>query len=240
MTRVTRIISAVVFLCSSGLALFALFLPVYAFIPNLIERALHLGLAIPIIFLGGRKPAAARSLVGDLAFTAAGLFLCGYIIVNFQRVLDQYGVVTGAGQTLMGLLMVLIVLEAARRMIRPILPAITLLFLAYALYGHHIPGFFGHVPYDLGQIVGMLYLTTGGVWGQLTGISANIIAIFVFMGAFVGETGGGTGFRLLSIRTAGRLLGGPPRSPRWPARCSAPSRAAPPRTWSPRAPSPSR
>jgi TRAP transporter 4TM/12TM fusion protein len=209
MTRIAGIISAVVFLCSLGLALFALFLPVYAFIPNLIERALHLGLAIPVIFLGGRKPAAARSLVADLAFTAAGLVLCGYIIVNFQAVLDQYGVVTGTGQTVMGLLMILLVLEAARRMIRPILPGITLLFLVYALYGHHLPGFFGHVRYDLGQIVGMLYLTTGGIWGQLTGISANIIAIFVFMGAFVGETGGGTGFRLLSIRTAGRLLGGP-------------------------------
>ncbi|MFB3816304.1 MAG: TRAP transporter permease [Candidatus Methylomirabilales bacterium] len=209
MTRIARFLSAVVFLCSLGLALFALFLPVYAFIPNLIERALHLGLAIPVIFLGGRKPGTARRLATDLAFTAAGLFLCGYIIVNFQAVLDQYGVVTGTGQTVMGLLMILVVLEGARRMIRPILPAITLVFLVYAIYGHHIPGFFGHVRYDLGQIVGMLYLTTGGIWGQLTGISANIIAIFVFLGAFVGETGGGTGFRLLSIRTAGRLLGGP-------------------------------
>jgi len=105
--------------------------------------------------------------------------------------------------------MVLIVLEAARRVIRPILPSITLLFLLYALYGHLLPGNFGHVKYELAQIVGMLYLTTGGIWGQLTGISANIIAIFVFMGAFVGETGGGTGFRLLSIRAAGRLRGGP-------------------------------
>jgi TRAP transporter 4TM/12TM fusion protein len=94
-------------------------------------------------------------------------------------------------------------------MIRPILPTITLLFLLYALYGHLLPGYFGHVEYGLAQIVGMLYLTTGGIWGQLTGISANIIAIFVFMGAFVGETGGGTGFRLLSIRTSGRLRGGP-------------------------------
>jgi TRAP transporter 4TM/12TM fusion protein len=203
------ILPTILFLSSLGLALFALLLPVYAFVPNLIERALHFGMAIPLIFLASRKAAGPAVRWLDIGLTGLGLFLCGYIIVNFQAVLDQYGVVTGPAQTLMGLLMVLIVLEAARRMIRPILPTITLLFLLYALYGHLIPGYFGHVKYDLAQIVGMLYLTTGGIWGQLTGISANIIAIFVFMGAFVGETGGGTGFRLLSIRAAGRLRGGP-------------------------------
>jgi len=204
-----RLLQAISFLCSLGLALFALFLPVYAFVPNLIERALHIGLAIPLIFLAGKKASSGWRWPLDVALTIAGLSLCGYVIADFQAILDQYGVVTGPLQTVMGLLMILIVLEAGRRMIRPILPTIALLFLLYALYGHHIPGYFGHVKYDLAQIVGMLYLTTGGIWGQLTGISANIIAIFVFMGAFVGETGGGTGFRLLSIRTAGRLRGGP-------------------------------
>ncbi|RPI09847.1 MAG: TRAP transporter large permease subunit, partial [Zetaproteobacteria bacterium] len=203
------LLSAVTFLSSLGLALFALFLPVYAFVPNLVERALHFGLAIPLIFLARRKPAGRLPRLLDVGLTLLGLFLCGYIALNFQAVLDQYGVVTGGGQTVMGLLMILLILEAARRTIRPVLPAITLLFLLYALYGHVIPGYFGHVRYDLAQIVGMLYLTTGGIWGQLTGISANIIAIFVFMGAFVGETGGGAGFRMLSIRAAGRLRGGP-------------------------------
>ena len=171
----------ILLLSSLGLALFALLLPVYAFVPNLIERALHIGMAIPLIFLASRKRAGRAAQWLDIGLTALGLFLCGYIIFNFQGVLDQYGVVTGPSQTVMGLLMVLIVLEAARRMIRPILPSITLLFLLYALYGHLIPGFFGHVKYDLAQIVGMLYLTTGGIWGQLTGISANIIAICLFL-----------------------------------------------------------
>ena len=203
------LVSVIAFSSSLGLALFAMLLPVYAFVPNLVERALHFGLAIPLIFLVPRKAASRTPRLLDVGLTVLGLFLCAYIVGNFQAVLEQYGVVTGAGQTIMGLLMVLLVLESARRMIRPVLPAITLVFLLYALYGHVIPGYFGHVKYDLAQIVGMLYLTTGGIWGQLTGISANIIAIFVFMGAFVGETGGGAGFRMLSIRTAGRLRGGP-------------------------------
>jgi len=207
--KVYKIISSTIFVFSCLLFLFSLLLPIYAFIPNLIERSVHLGLVIPIVFLAGGRPKNCRALFLDIILTLLGLLLTIYIIIDFKGILDQYGIVKSPYQTLMGLLMVLIIMECARRMIKPILPTISFLFLLYALFGHYIPGFFGHVEYDLSQVIGMLYLTTGGLWGQLTGISASIIAIFVFLGAFIGCTGGGTGFRLLSTRVAGKLRGGP-------------------------------
>lgn len=209
METIQRIISRIVLVFSILLALFSLFLPVYAFIPNLVERAVHLGLVIPLVFLGGKKPGSKGGLFLNLFISLLGLFLCLYIAVGFEGILEQYGIVRNRTQVVMGGFMILIVLEAARRMIKPILPAITLLFLLYALLGHHIPGFFGHVKYDLDQVMGLLYLTTGGIWGQLTGISANVISIFVLLGALIGFTGGGTGFRKISLRLAGRLKGGP-------------------------------
>jgi TRAP transporter 4TM/12TM fusion protein len=209
MDKTDNIISPIILFFSILLAIFSLLLPVYAFLPNLIERSIHLGLAIPLIFLSGSRPKSIRGLFLNLFLTVLGMFLCIYIIIDFDGVLNQFGIVKNPFQTLMGLAMVLIVLECARRMIKPVLPAITLLFLLYALYGHHIPGYFGHVEYDLSQITGMLYLTTGGIWGQLTGISANIIAIFVFLGAFIGSTGAGDGFKKISLRLAGGSKGGP-------------------------------
>ena len=209
MGTIQRIISRIVAVFAILLALFTLFLPVYAFLPNLVERAIHLGLVIPLVFLAGKKPPGKGGLFLNILISVLGLFLCLYIVIGFEEILEQYGIVKNQGQVLMGVLMVLIVLEAARRMIKPILPTITLLFLLYALLGHHIPGFFGHMKYELSQVAGLLYLTTGGIWGQLTGISANIIAIFVLLGAFIGFTGGGTGFQKISLRLAGRLKGGP-------------------------------
>jgi TRAP transporter 4TM/12TM fusion protein len=207
--KMDKVLSSIVLGCSILLAIFSFFLPIYAFIPNLIERAIHLGLVIPLVFLAGKNIKSKAALFLNLLITCLGLFLCLYIIIDFEGVLEQYGIVKNNVQVVMGLLMALIVMEAARRMIKPVLPAITFLFFLYLLLGHHIPGFFGHVKYDLSQITGMLYLTTGGIWGQLTGISANIIAIFVFLGAFIGYTGGGIGFRKISIRVAGKLKGGP-------------------------------
>lgn len=209
MDKVDRILHPITLCISILFAVFSLLLPIYAFIPNLIERSIHLGLAIPLIFLSASKHKSGGSLIANVFVTALGIFLCAYIVVDFRGVLNQFGIVKNHYQTVMGLAMVLIVLESARRMIKPVLPAITLLFLLYGLYGHHIPGYFGHVKYDLSQIMGLLYLSTGGIWGQLTGISANIIAIFVFLGAFIGHTGGGTGFRKISVRIAGKARGGP-------------------------------
>ncbi|MCX8116957.1 MAG: TRAP transporter fused permease subunit [Desulfobacterota bacterium] len=209
MTLIDKLTSIFVLIFSVLLALFSLLLPVYAFLPNLIERSVHLGLVLPIIFLARRDTEKGWRFFLNLLITLTGISLCLYIILDFEAILNQFGIVKHPVQTYMGLVMVLIILESARRMIKPVLPAITLLFLLYGLYGHHIPGYFGHVKYDFSQIMGMLYLTTGGIWGQLAGISANIIAIFVFLGALIGATGGGTGFTKIALRVAGRLRGGP-------------------------------
>lgn len=209
MRLIDKFTSIFVLIFSVLLALFSLLLPVYAFLPNLIERSVHLGLVLPIIFLARRDTEKGWKFFLNLLITLTGISLCLYIILDFEAILNQFGIVKHPVQTYMGLAMVLIILESARRMIKPVLPAITLLFLLYGLYGHHIPGYFGHVKYDFSQIMGMLYLTTGGIWGQLAGISANIIAIFVFLGALIGATGGGTGFTKIALRVAGRLRGGP-------------------------------
>ena len=63
--------SVIAFSCSLGLALFALLLPVYAFVPNLIERALHVGLAIPLIFLTSRQAGGRTTRWLDAAFDRA-------------------------------------------------------------------------------------------------------------------------------------------------------------------------
>jgi TRAP transporter 4TM/12TM fusion protein len=194
---------------SLAFVLYQIILPVYAFMPNMKERAIHLGFALTVIFLGGAQKRSAVRWAVDVAFTALGVGLCLYVFFEYRTIIQQYGVATSNLQVWMGLALVLIVLEGARRMVRPALPIIAFLFLFYAFFGHLIPGQFGHPQYSLRTIGSMLFLTTGGIWGQLLGVSANIIAIFVFLGAFIVYTGGGTGFMKISLRLAGKYTGGP-------------------------------
>ncbi len=132
-----------------------------------------------------------------------------YAFFNYDGIMGQYGIPTGTSQVVMAFLLITLILEAARRAVRPALPLIALAALLYALLGHLIPGYFGHPPYTLSTLGGMFYLTTGGIWGQLLGVSANTIAIFVFLGSFIVHSGGGAGFMKISLRLAGRYVGGP-------------------------------
>lgn len=191
--------------------IFHLILPVYAFLPNLRERAIHLGLAFILVFLGakkgGRESTAWRAISGAAA--TAGVLICGYVVVKYYDIIEQYGSSEGLLQVILGLALVGLILEMARRAVRPALPTIAALFLAYTLFGHLIPGEFGHPQYSLDTVSSSLFLTTGGLWGQLLGVSANIIAIFVFLGAFIVHTGGGAGFMKIAVRLAGKFRGGP-------------------------------
>ena len=205
----SQIVQKFILVVSIIFAAYQLILPVYAFMPNMKERAIHLALALILIFLGGSAKRSEVRWLLDIVLTFLGVGFCLYVFFQYPNIIEQYGVASGPFQVISGLLLVLIILEAARRMVRPALPIIALIFLLYAIFGHLIPGQFGHPKYSLTTIGSMLYVTTGGIWGQLLGVSANIIAIFVFLGAFIVYTGGGTGFMRISVRLAGRYSGGP-------------------------------
>ncbi len=227
-----RILQVGILIGSLLFALFQLLLPVYAFLPALQARAIHLLFMFWIIFGGGmlkkvlnsastkdteqRAPVTIRtafslkrSLYWDLFLFLSGVGISFYVFLSAEGISEQYGVPTGWGQTALAFLFLLLVIEATRREIQPALPVLAFLFLLYALFGHLIPGTFGHPQYDLPTLAGQLFLTTGGIWGLLVGVSTDVIAIFVFFGAFMFATGGGTGFMRLSIWLAGKYSGGP-------------------------------
>jgi len=205
----SRVVQKFVLAVSIVFVIYQIVLPVYAFMPNMRERAIHLALALILIFLGeGARRSRIRWAL-DIILTSLGVGFCLYVFINYHSIIEQYGAASSPLQVWMGLLLVIVVLEAARRMVRPALPIIAFLFLLYAIFGHLVPGQFGHPEYSLRTLGSMFYLTTGGIWGQLLGVSANIIAIFVFLGAFIVHTGGGTGFMKISLRLAGRYVGGP-------------------------------
>lgn len=186
---------------------FHLYLIFSGLLPNLVTRPLHLMLAIPFIFFFGvqggpvgRGIAYATGAIG----LAAGL----YIVVNREALADQYGALSGWLQHGIAITLILLALEMARRTIKAVLPAIAVLVLAYGLLGSHIPGTFGHSGIPLDYFLGTLVIAEGGLWGDLTGISAEIIAPFIILGCFISAGEAGTGFMSFATQFAGRMRAG--------------------------------
>ena len=176
-------------------------------IPNLISRPIHLALALPWVFIIGVSGAWYQRLI-PYALCLIGLFGCAYIVLQRDALVEQYGFLETNFQLYLAIGLIIVVLEMARRAIKLALPTVAVIALAYGLFGQYLPGEFGHPGIPLGSFLGTLVIAEGGLWGQLTGVSVNIVAIFVILGAFVGAGEGGNAFMALATKLAGRYRAG--------------------------------
>ena len=186
--------------------LFHLWLIFSGLTPNLISRPLHMALALPWCLVYKSKNR--FQMILGLVFTVLGILCCGFIAFFEAELSEQYGFLSGNLQMIIAVLLLLLVLEMARRSINWPLPAVAVLALAYGLFGEFIPGEFGHPGLPLGSFLGTLTIAEGGLWGKLTGVSVNIVAVFVIFGAVLHAGEAGQGFKNLAAATAGKLKGG--------------------------------
>jgi len=174
--------------------------------PSLISRPLHLLVALPWIFLITHA-SPMRSIRDGIWFCLAA-FACIYLVFYESALSDQYGFIEGFTQYAIATVLIVTILEMARRTVGLPLPIVTALFLLYGFFGHLIPGDFGHGGIPVGSFLGTLIITEGGLWGSLTGVSVSIISIFLIFGAVLNAGEAGQGFMNLAIASSGHLKGG--------------------------------
>lgn len=186
---------------------FHIYLIFTGLVPNLISRPLHVALALPWIFLFPKSQSKMGKIFGYIILFCA-LFSSFYIIFNHANLEDQYGALEGKFQYFIAICMIVSILEMARRSVKLALPLTAIIALMYGVFGHLIPGEFGHQKIPLDSFLGTLVITEGGIYGSLTGVSVSVISVFIILGAFVGVGEGGNSFMAMSIKIAGKLKGG--------------------------------
>lgn len=110
---------------------------------------------------------------------------------------------------LLGAGMVFSVLEITRRLIGFIMPTIGVCAVLYAKFGNLLPAAAGNKGYSLTRIFSYLFLSQDGIYGTPTGVSAQVVIMFVIFGAFLTYSGAGKAFIDLSYSLFGRFRGGP-------------------------------
>jgi TRAP transporter 4TM/12TM fusion protein len=168
-------------------------------------RATHLLFAMTLVFLiypfrkSGRVAAPTWTSLLLLALSVAAV---GYIFVNYQYLINRIAYIDQPTTVDMafGVLAVILVLEATRRVIDWALPVTAIVFLAYAM-------FFTNVEFD--RLVDQMYLTAEGIFGSTLGVSAYFVLIFVLFGSFMERTGTGRLFMDFALSLVGHTAGGP-------------------------------
>jgi TRAP transporter 4TM/12TM fusion protein len=108
-----------------------------------------------------------------------------------------------------GVALIVLVFEAARRVMGIALPTICGLFLAYGLFGEYLPGDLAHRGYGLDQLVNQLAFGTEGLYGTPTYVSATYIFLFILFGSFLEQAGMIKLFTDFAMGLFGHKLGGP-------------------------------
>lgn len=175
------------------------------------HRSLHVAIVLCLIFLlyPGWKKASKKSLSlldGVLAIVSLGT--AGYIFIYYLDIVNRGGIPSSLDVTF-AVITSILVLEASRRVAGWELTAMAAVFVAYAYLGPYLPGDFGHRGYTFSDIANYMYVTTEGIFGDATAVSASFIILFIIFGAFLSKSGMGTLFNDLSLSLAGSSKGGP-------------------------------
>lgn len=157
-------------------------------------RIVHLALMMVILFAGqprGVMPAVLAAVVSIYSLTRwQAIALSG----GDTNSLDLYA----------GVVLLILVLEAARRSIGLVLAAITSAFLVYPFVSPFLPGIFEGRGVSANRVANFLTTTTEGIYGIPLGVAATYIIIFSLFGAFLNQFGAGDFF----FRIASKVTNG--------------------------------
>ncbi len=186
-----------------------------------VVRAMHVGFVLLMIFLiypgfgrggehGSSEPGKHGGGVKALGWV---LGLVGFATGLYQWVFEadltqRAGELTQA-DWVVGIVLLVLVFEAARRVMGWALFIVCGLFLAYGLWGQYLPGALQHRGYGLDQVIGTLSFGTEGIYGTPTYVSSSYIFLFILFGAFLEQAGMIRLFTDFAMGTVGHTRGGP-------------------------------
>jgi TRAP transporter 4TM/12TM fusion protein len=203
-------------------SLFQLSIASWLMLNSTFIRAIHLGFALLLVFLN--YPFLKKSRLGlsflsiknripimDYVIAVVAAFSALYIAIDYVGLTDRYGAPIFR-DLLFGALLVILLLEAARRVIGPALPIIAICFCIYAFFGPYMPDLIAFKGISLNRFMGQMTMSTEGIYGIPLDVSATIVFLFVLFGAMLDKAGAGRYFIQLALSLLGGFKGGPAKA----------------------------
>jgi len=199
-------------------ALFQLALPSVLVIDSTQERAIHLAFAISLLFLLmpalkrrrkylGYLSVTNRIPIADYIFALLGAFTALYLAIFYESLAMRAGSPITL-DLISGSILVILLLEATRRIIGPALSVIAVGFTLYAFLGPYMPAILAFKGVSLSKYLSNITLSTEGIYGIPLGVSSAIVYLFVLLGALLDKAGAGRFFTNLALSFLGRFKGG--------------------------------
>ena len=184
-------------------------------------RAIHLGFALLLAFLIFPHARGKKVNFIDILIAIAGAVCCLYIYVFYDQLVDRGGILLKINlsdnftipiELILGIIGILILLEATRRVIGVPLVVIAVCFLLFSYFGQYAPDIISHGGLSLKRLVGFQWFDQEAIFGIPIGVSVDFIFLFVLFGALLETAGGGKYFLDLAFAMVGKMRGGPAKA----------------------------
>ena len=178
-------------------------------LPSQVLRAFHVGflmlLAFPLVAAMQGRPVQLRALAW--AFGIAGMAVAFYQWWEYVPLIQRTGFPL-TRDIAFGIVALVTVFVAAWIVMGPALPIISGLFLAYAMFGQHLPRPLNHRGYAFEQIIDHMAYGTEGIYGIPVYVSATYIFLFILFGSFLERAGMIKLFTDVALGLVGHARGG--------------------------------
>src|SRR5213596_2657246 len=176
----------------------------YAIVPTQVLRPVHVGFVLFLSYLlfPASKRYRHRTMWWDWVAAFAAVAVIAYILQGGDDVWDR-NTSPDNWDIVFGVALILLILEGMRRASGWVMPIVVASFVLYALFGEQLPGSWAHRSYEVGRLVGHLYMTLEGIFGVAVDVSSSLIILFTIYGAFLQFSGAGKFFIDFSFSAMG-------------------------------------
>lgn len=141
---------------------------------------------------------------GDIAAALISIAPFAYQLYFYEDLVYR-AVIPASWDMVMSFSLIVLVLGLVYRLLGPVMPSLVLVFLAYNLYGHLVPGTFNGAKNGIDLLLGKTYNETeAGIYGLITGVSAKYLVYFTILSGLIGALGLGKVVANIALAMVGR------------------------------------
>ena len=190
-------------------------------------RAIHLGFGLFLVFLifpFSKKNRSKRINILSFLLSIMAFFVTFYLFYNYEELVYRNGILLKIPiflfgnefyfpiELIIGLIGILLLLEATRRAIGLPLVIVASIFLIYSIFGQNMPEIISHQGLSLKRLAGYHWFGGEAIFGIPISVSVSFVFLFVLFGSMLDIAGGGKYFLDLAIALVGKFRGGPAKA----------------------------
>lgn len=217
----TGISAKITFIVALCWAFFQMSTASWLLLDSLHIKAIHLAFALALIYLNlptlksetkSRWDlrillAMKKVTIADWMIGIVGVIAALYIVIDYAGISERPGEPIGR-DLIFGVTLIVLMLEATRRVLGPALPVIAGAFMAYVFLGPYLPDVVAFKGATLTRFISQMTMDTQGIYGVPLHVSATVVFLFVMFGTMLDRAGGGAFFTRLAIAGLGQYRGG--------------------------------